>query len=178
MEAENLVFQGTGSQTGSLHRWGDYSGMTVDPVDDCTFWYTTEYYSVTGANWQTRIGSIRYPDCGPTNSVHFLYLPAVLNPAAAPTGWTNIMQEGFEGTWPSAGWAVGDNGSGTNQLWAKRSCQPNTGSFSAWAIGGGSVGSGLACGASYPDNAQSWMIYGAVSLAGATAAPVNFPFVV
>ena len=29
------------------NRWGDYSDLTVDPVDDCTFWYTQEYYSTT-----------------------------------------------------------------------------------------------------------------------------------
>ena len=36
----------------------------VDPVDDCTFWYTTEYYAVTSTNvWQTRIGRFRFPAC-------------------------------------------------------------------------------------------------------------------
>ena len=24
-------------------RWGDYTSMNVDPVDDCTFWYVNEY---------------------------------------------------------------------------------------------------------------------------------------
>ena len=46
---------GAGSQTGSsLSRWGDYSAMTVDPTDDCTFWYTNEYLASTGFNWGTR----------------------------------------------------------------------------------------------------------------------------
>jgi hypothetical protein len=64
MEAENLVFQGSGSQTGSLHRWGDYSSISVDPVDDCTFWYTTEYLKTTGSfNWHTRIVSFKFPGC-------------------------------------------------------------------------------------------------------------------
>ncbi len=44
-------------------RWGDYSSMSVDPVDDCTFWYTTEYYEANGLNWQTRIGSFKFPTC-------------------------------------------------------------------------------------------------------------------
>jgi len=44
-------------------RWGDYSAMTIDP-DGCDFWFTTEYYSATGMNWQTRIGSFRLnPNC-------------------------------------------------------------------------------------------------------------------
>jgi hypothetical protein len=64
MEAENLVFTGGGSQTGSLHRWGDYSSMSVDPVDDCTFWYTTEYIPSSGSfNWSTRIISFKFPSC-------------------------------------------------------------------------------------------------------------------
>lgn len=64
MEAENLAFQGSGSQTGSLHRWGDYSSISVDPVDDCTFWYTTEYLATSGSfNWSTRIISFKFPGC-------------------------------------------------------------------------------------------------------------------
>lgn len=64
MEAENSILTGTASQTGTLHRWGDYSAMTVDPVDDCTFWYTTEYEKVSGSfNWSTRIASFKLPGC-------------------------------------------------------------------------------------------------------------------
>ena len=45
MQAETVVKAGTGSQLQNLSRWGDYSAMTIDPVDDCTFWYTNEYMS-------------------------------------------------------------------------------------------------------------------------------------
>jgi hypothetical protein len=62
--AENLVFQGAGSQTATLNRWGDYSAMTVDPVDDCTFFYTTEYIPSNGTfNWHTRVVSFRVNNC-------------------------------------------------------------------------------------------------------------------
>jgi hypothetical protein len=44
-------------------RWGDYSAMTVDPVDDCTFWYANMYFPVQGGNWVTRIGSFKFPSC-------------------------------------------------------------------------------------------------------------------
>ena len=54
--------QRTGSQTG-IDRWGDYSAMSVDPNDDCIFWYTQEY-SHHGSDWQTRIGSFKFPSCG------------------------------------------------------------------------------------------------------------------
>ena len=38
--------------------------MAVDPTDDCTFWYTQEYYAATStAGWQTRVGSFNFPNC-------------------------------------------------------------------------------------------------------------------
>ena len=64
MQAENIIQAGGGSQTGNLHRWGDYSAMTVDPVDDCTFWFTSEYLKSSGSfNWSTRIASFKFPGC-------------------------------------------------------------------------------------------------------------------
>jgi hypothetical protein len=64
-QAEVTLFAGTGSQTGTNGRWGDYSDMTIDPVDDCTFWYTQEYYATTTSfAWRTRIGSFKFPGCG------------------------------------------------------------------------------------------------------------------
>lgn len=69
-QGEATLISGGGSQSGSCGgtctRWGDYSGMSVDPTDDCTFWYTTEYYIVNGLNWQTRIGSFKFSECGAT----------------------------------------------------------------------------------------------------------------
>jgi len=63
-QGEAHLFDGTGSQTGTSNRWGDYSALSIDPVDDCTFWYTQEYYSTTGSfNWRTRIGSFKFTQC-------------------------------------------------------------------------------------------------------------------
>jgi hypothetical protein len=65
MEGEQLIVNGSGSQTGGVNRWGDYSAMTVDPVDDCTFWYTQEYIQSNGSfNWNTRISNFIFPNCG------------------------------------------------------------------------------------------------------------------
>jgi hypothetical protein len=47
LEDEVVVVNGTGSQPDTSNRWGDYSAMRIDPTDNCTFWYTTEYYMVT-----------------------------------------------------------------------------------------------------------------------------------
>lgn len=54
-----------GSQLNSFH-WGDYSSMALDPSDDCTFWYTTEYLPTTGGHWATRIASFSFPACTQT----------------------------------------------------------------------------------------------------------------
>ena len=59
-QGEGSIFAGTGSQTTSA-RWGDYSAMTVDPVDDCTFWYVAEYLPVNGAAWRIRVGNFTFP---------------------------------------------------------------------------------------------------------------------
>lgn len=62
-QGENTLFAGTGSQTG-VTRWGDYSMLSVDPIDDCTFWYTNEYYSTnSSASWRTRIGDFKLTQC-------------------------------------------------------------------------------------------------------------------
>jgi len=59
-----VLVNGSGVQFNSFHRWGDYSSMSVDPVDDCTFWYTQEYYAITGSfNWATRIGAFKFNSC-------------------------------------------------------------------------------------------------------------------
>lgn len=68
-QGETTIINGNGSQTGTF-RWGDYSSMSVDPVDDCTFWYSTEYYGETsGFGWRTRLASFRFPDCQPPTPV-------------------------------------------------------------------------------------------------------------
>jgi hypothetical protein len=56
--AEEAIMTGTGAQKDFSSRWGDYSCLTVDPVDDKTFWYTNEYYqTTTNMDWKTRIAS-------------------------------------------------------------------------------------------------------------------------
>ena len=69
-QAEGILYSGGGSQTGSSARWGDYSSMTLDPLDDCTFWYANEYLKATSLrDWSTRIGQFKYPGCTGTAAV-------------------------------------------------------------------------------------------------------------
>jgi len=84
MESENSIIEGTGSQTNGLNRWGDYSSMSVDPADDCTFWYTNEYLTTNGSfNWKTRIGSFKFTSCGQAgSSLSATTLISSLNPSA------------------------------------------------------------------------------------------------
>jgi hypothetical protein len=76
-QGEGVLWAGTGSQTSTFYRWGDYSMMSIDPIDDCTFWYTNEYLQTTGfAPWRTRIGSVQFPGCASPQ----------LTPTPTPTG--------------------------------------------------------------------------------------------
>src|SRR6266481_3399700 len=64
---EGVIINGSGVQTNTNSRWGDYTDITIDPTDDCTFWYVNEYYQTTqpppDRNWQTRIASFKLPGC-------------------------------------------------------------------------------------------------------------------
>lgn len=63
-QGEGTIVQGTGSQIFGLSRWGDYSSMSVDPSDDCTFWFTTEFLTSNGSwNWHTQIASFKFDSC-------------------------------------------------------------------------------------------------------------------
>jgi hypothetical protein len=71
-QGESILLAGTGFQSGT-NRWGDYSGLTVDPSDDCTFWYTNEVNPSANWFWRTQIGSFKLPGC----PVSTLFLPLI-----------------------------------------------------------------------------------------------------
>src|SRR5262249_36913309 len=84
-QGEATVITGSGAQTGTLSRWGDYSSMNIDPTDDCTFWYTQEYIPADGSfNWSTRVASFKLPTCGgaPTNDFSMSVSPTSQTVAA------------------------------------------------------------------------------------------------
>ncbi len=122
LQAETILISGTGSQTSTLNRWGDYSSMVVDPVDDCTFWFTTEYLTTNGTfNWNTRIGTFKFPSCVP------LAAPAITSATSATftvgsAGTFTVTTTGVptptiteSGALPS-GVTLTDNGNGTATL--------------------------------------------------------------
>jgi hypothetical protein len=66
MESEIDILSAAGVTTSSrtnTYRWGDYSAMAIDPTDDCTFWYTSQYETGGTPNWSTRIASFSFPSC-------------------------------------------------------------------------------------------------------------------
>jgi len=77
---ETSIIEGTIAQTG-VNRWGDYSMMSIDPSDDQTFWYTTEY-SNGGWNWRTQIASFSFEP------------PVIIAPVAQFSGNPTAIMEG------------------------------------------------------------------------------------
>ena len=64
METEINLVTGAGSQTGTNKNWSSFSTMSIDPVDDCTFYYTNQYYATSSqSGWKTQIASFRFPSC-------------------------------------------------------------------------------------------------------------------
>jgi len=64
-QGEGSIIDGTGSQTSSGSRWGDYTALTIDPVDDCTFWYVNQYLPTTSTTgYRLRVGAFRFDQCG------------------------------------------------------------------------------------------------------------------
>jgi hypothetical protein len=83
-QGEALIYSANGAQDG-VNRWGDYSQLSIDPSDDCTFWYTTEYNESFGWNWSTRIGSFKFPSCGPPPPGPATSTPTKTNTPVPPT---------------------------------------------------------------------------------------------
>jgi hypothetical protein len=91
--AERGIINGGGSQTTPALRWGDYSGMSVDPSATATFWYTQEYYASTSSvGWKTRIASFSF--------VTAFNVDATANPVYINSGQTsqlNVVATGGTG---------------------------------------------------------------------------------
>jgi hypothetical protein len=92
-QGEASAFEGIDFQHSD--RWGDYSLMTVDPIDDCTFWYTTEYSgsSLSSEDWRTRIVSFRFPGCGPADPPPAVAISSPAN-GAQVAAFSSILLEG------------------------------------------------------------------------------------
>jgi len=112
----------------------------------------------------------------PLLGLAFLAALALAQPASAgPTqaaGWVTLMQEGFEGPFPSAKWHIGREGD--PYLWGQRNCDPHGGTYSMWGGGGGSLGAQTPCGGMYTAGYATTLSYGPFDLSGASHVRVNF----
>ncbi|MCK6685274.1 MAG: carboxypeptidase-like regulatory domain-containing protein, partial [Thermoanaerobaculia bacterium] len=136
-QAESVIMAGTGAQTHSAARWGDYSMMGIDPADDCTFWYTTEYVQTTGsAPWQTRVAAFKYPGCAASTGT----ITGTVKNAA-----TNAAIVGASVTIPG-GFSTFTDGTGTYSIVVPSSATYNVtataAGYSSATLSSGNVGAG------------------------------------
>jgi hypothetical protein len=100
LTGEQHLFDGTGSQTGTDSRWGDYSDLTIDPVGECNFYYTNEYYDTTSSfNWRTRIGYFKFTECSPAarGTAHFV-VTVCEGGAPLANAWVSVDQRLYGAT--------------------------------------------------------------------------------
>lgn len=90
-QGDTTVKAGGGSQTGSLTRWGDYATMSIDPADQCTFWFSTEYLKSSGSyNWSTYTSSFQLPGCSSSITPDFALTPAPTSASVQVGGSTTF----------------------------------------------------------------------------------------
>jgi PKD repeat protein len=104
--AETVIIDGSYVQSG-FERWGDYSNMSVDPVDDDTFWFTTQYIG-SGGTRKSQIAAINFP--GSVLTANF---------SASPLNGTVPLDVTFSdlstGSVLSWAWDFGDGGTSNQQ---------------------------------------------------------------
>jgi hypothetical protein len=97
--AEATVFAGPAVQIAGFNRWGDYSAMTLDPVDQCTFYYTNEYIPTNGEfNWGTKVSTHRFPSCTSAPAWGTVTGTVTSSPSNAPlSGVIVTLNNGYAG---------------------------------------------------------------------------------
>lgn len=86
---ETTIVTGTANLT-AYDYWGDYSSMSVDPADDCTFWHVSQYFTESPNTWSTRIASAAFPagsgagQCPPTTCTTRPTTTPLINAATVP----------------------------------------------------------------------------------------------
>lgn len=88
-QGEHTIIGGLGSS--SINRWGDYSSMNLDPVDDCTFWYTNEYALANGT-WATQIAVFSFDSCIQGDLPDLVVESIVTDPESPDPGQTTVVE--------------------------------------------------------------------------------------
>jgi uncharacterized membrane protein len=149
LSSELTIQNGAGSQNGGLNRWGDYSALSVDPVDDCTMWYTTEYLKTNGSfNWSTRMGNFKFASCSAAPDYSVTATPAsqsvtqggstsytvTVTPSGGFTGTVNLSVSGLPAG-ATASFNPASVTSGSSTLTVTTATNTPTGSFSLTITG-------------------------------------------
>jgi hypothetical protein len=137
LQSETLQRAGLGSYTdgggcfGSCDRWGDYTGMTIDP-DGCTFWYLGQYSDGGYFNWGTHIASFRYDSCSTDSAIQVdkgtytcddtitvTVTDSVAISASAAAAATTVSSSGGDlETIPAGAWTGSDCAAGLCESWS------------------------------------------------------------
>ena len=152
LETETAVLTGEGSQTGSLHRWGDYSAMTIDPANDCTFWYTDMYLKTSGSfNWSTWINSFTFNSCsGYTVSVgsggtiaagQSAHVPVTLSSVGGFGGTVKLSATGVPAGATAAFNPPSVSASGSSTLTISTTGATPNGAYTVWVTGTSGINS-------------------------------------
>jgi hypothetical protein len=176
---EATLVAGAGAQL-ALSRWGDYSMLSVDPVDDCTFWYTQEYYEApSNKDWATRVGSFRFPGCAACRLVGGSLLTVSREAPGVRLDWTAAANatsyDVVQGDLSALRSASGDFAAGTTACPVSRATTTTAHVFGAGSVPGEatyylvrSIGTG--CRGSYDDGSTSQQGGRDVEIAGAPSA--------
>jgi hypothetical protein len=102
-QGESTLFAGGGSQLfltsqAAAARWGDYTRLTVDPTDDCTFWFIGQYYAASdGLAWRTRVGNFVFPECLDPTAVQVRSFAARWRGKAIDVRWQTAAETSVAG---------------------------------------------------------------------------------
>jgi hypothetical protein len=99
------------------------------------------------------------------DSIRLLKEP--IAPPVGVQGWTTLMTEGFEGSFPGTKWTLQGN-----PTWGRKGYRPHSGSWSGYCAGGGS--GAVNPPGPYPNSMNAWMIYGPFDLSTAYDAELLF----
>jgi len=182
MQAETSIIEGTGSEVGS-NRWGDYSSMSIDPADDCTFWYTNEYFVTSGDyNWHSQIASFSFPSCTSNPPVTLapngLYFGSMaIGTTSAPQSVTLTNQQAvplnISGIAASGAYAESDNCVSSSPIAAGSTCTINI-TFTPGASG--TLTGQVIVSDDAPGGSQVVNMTGAGSAPAVTLAPASLKF--
>ena len=98
-QTETTVATGAAAETSG--RWGDYYQMTVDPADDCTFWFVGMYRP--SGSWQTRAQNFKFSSCGGVVPTTYAVSGAVTTLAGAGVSGVTVSSGASSGSSDAAG---------------------------------------------------------------------------